>query len=159
MTQADKPDHPAFEDLSLGFKDNTAAIRIHYGRTYLVLHKKSANEGCKLTREEWFNIEKNWFEICKYFHNKNLDNDRLWIQVRDSTSNPIYITISSFLRKTYVDIRDYYYPYTKDDGLLPTSRGVILDEIGWQRLGNLFDEINEKWLQAERFLTALDVNN
>ena len=77
---------------------------------------------------------------------------RVWVALKDRGNAVAYVTVKTFGKKVYVDIRDYWYPNGLQGGITPTKRGVCLNLEGWLTLVQEMDTIEELWFDAEQYL-------
>ena len=159
------PDHPAFEPIDLGFKNNTARLTVKFGKILLELRKEPDLPECCLSREEYAIIEDNADMLLSLLEDPDSSayETTFWLLIKDrdykyhgtQRKDIAYLCIEEFGGKLYVDIRDYFHPDGPDDGLLHTGRGIKMDLKGFRLFkDSMCSIINDKWTDAIRVLPA-----
>lgn len=158
-----RPDHEAFEDISLGFKSNVVRLVVLNDIVMLEFSGFPTDDGCCLTRQE-FGVLKKGVETIDYHmssRDKRGSDVRVWIHLKDrqdARGKPdiAYLTVRPFIGQLYVSLRDYWYPNGPEGGLSFTRRGVTLNLAGWKTLKSNISKIEEKWTLGENYLTAIE---
>ena len=72
--------------------------------------------------------------------------------LKDRGNAVAYVTVKTFGKKVYVDLRDYWYPNGLQAGITPTKRGVCLNLEGLVTLVQEMDTLEELWHDANQYL-------
>ena len=131
LTFTTKPDHEAFSDIRLGFKDNVMRLRLLYDREVVVeMTSSSTLEGLLLDRPSWDLLVANRDVIEHHAKipvgDEHGEQVRVWIELKKKRKNVSYAKVKIFNRKVYIDLRDYWYPNGPEAGIAGTKRGVCL---------------------------------
>ena len=149
------PDHEAFKDVSLHYKDNVMRLRVHRGAAAIEFAPRPSSEGTKLKMSEWNLVCKarDTVDFHMSSHDKSGEDVRVWVLLKDRRDGGVaYLTVKPFRGQMYVHIRDYWFPNGRDGGLAPTSRGVTLNHEGWNTLVQEMDTMDELWRDANEYL-------
>ena len=151
-----EPDHGAFNDIRLGFKD-IMRLRLLYDRELVMeMTSSSTLEGLLLDRPSWDLLVANMDVIEHHAKIPAGDEDwehvRVWIELKNKGKNVSYAKVKTFNRKVYIDLRDYWYPNGTEAGIASMKRGVCLILEGWLTLVDKMDAVEELWHDATEYL-------
>ena len=154
---ATAPNHEAFRDVGLCFKANVMRLRVWKNRIVLEMASSPSSKGMMLERAEWDILTQQKDTIDHHVTKTTTDTSeedcvRVWVALKDRGNAVAYVTVKTFGKKVYVDIRDYWYPNGLQGGITPTKRGVCLNLEGWLTLVQEMDTIEELWFDAEQYL-------
>ena len=136
---ATAPNHEAFRDVDLCFKANVMRLRVWNNGIVLEMASLPSSKGMMLERVEWDILTQQKDTIDHHATKTTTgtsegDCVRLWVALKDRGNAVAYVTVKTFGKKVYVDLRDYWYPNGLQAGITPTKRGVCLNLEGWPTL-------------------------
>ena len=151
------PNHEAFQDVDLEFKQNVMRLRVRHDRVVVEMASSPSSNGMLLEGSEWDILTENRETIDHHANKPSVDpveGDcvRVWVALKARTNAVAYATVKTFGQKVYVDIRDHWHPNGLEGGIAPTKRGVCLDLGGWLALVREMDTIEEYWRDANDYL-------
>ena len=148
------PDHEAFNDVSLCYKANVIWLRVCKSAVVIELASSPSSKGLKLLNAEWGLLCKARDTVEYHMRSQDTSGEdvRLWVLLKDRHNDVGYLTIKPFHGHKYVNIRDYWYPHGRDNGLAPTHKGVCLNLEGWLTLVQEMDTMDELWRDATAYL-------